>query len=285
MKLISYPGGIKTFLEASLPEDAVGLAWLGQAGFFVRRGKMNLLIDPYLSDCLVRKYAGTEFPHARMMPAPARPNDFRDLDLILCSHRHNDHMDSGSLPELARNNSRCRFLVPKAEKECAVKLGLDESRLVGCNDGDTIRVSNSLEISAIAAAHETLMVNQRGEHHFLGFVLRFGGVAIYHSGDCVVYPGLANRLRGKRIALALLPVNGRSERLTSRGIAGNMSFDEAVDLCLEAEIGCMVPHHFGMFAFNTVDVDELRHKVSGLDARRLQCVLPEATHYYLLMDS
>lgn len=278
MELIPQPGGARALLEANLPADAVALAWLGQAGFAVQAGGRRLLIDPYLSDHLARKYAGKEFPHIRLMPPPVGAAAIRDLDFVLCSHRHSDHMDPGALPELARNNPRCRFVVPRAEREHALGIGLDESRLVPVNDGDSLRVSESLEIRVIASAHETLQTNARGEHHFLGFILRAGGVTLYHPGDCVVYAGLAQRLRAERVDVALLPVNGRSAALTARGVPGNMSFAEARDLCAAAGVGLLVPHHFGMFAFNTADPAELRRQIAETTAPL--CLLPETDRYY-----
>jgi L-ascorbate metabolism protein UlaG (beta-lactamase superfamily) len=280
MTLVPQPGGARALLEASLPADVVGLAWLGQAGFTVRARGRRLLIDPYLSDHLARKYAGKEFPHVRLMPPPVDAGALRNLDLVLCSHRHSDHMDPGALPELARNNPRCRFVVPRAEREHALGIGLDESRLVPVNDGDSARVSESLEIRVIASAHETLQTNARGEHHFLGFVLRAGTLTLYHAGDCVVYEGLAQRLREQRVDVALLPVNGRSAALTARGVPGNMSFAEARDLCAVAGISLLVPHHFGMFAFNTADPAELRRQIA--ETVKPLCVLPEADKYYQL---
>ena len=296
MKLISHPGGAQALWDARLPDLAVGLAWLGQAGFALRYAHHRLLIDPYLSHHLARKYAGTEFPHTRMMPAPLEAGEVRDLDLVLCSHRHSDHTDPGSLATLAENNPQCQFLVPRAELPSITAIGLDESRLLPVNDADTIRVtfhvsrftfqplpvSDSIAIHVIPAAHETLKVNDRGEHHFLGFILKLGGLTLYHSGDCVVYDGLVERLREWAIDLALLPVNGRSERLTARGFAGNMTFDEAKDLCVAARIGAMIPHHFGMFEFNTADPRELQHQITRLDTSVLQCVLPAVDRYYEL---
>jgi L-ascorbate metabolism protein UlaG (beta-lactamase superfamily) len=205
-----------------------------------------------------------------------------NLDFVLCSHRHGDHMDPGTLPVLAQHNPSCRFVVPRAERASAIKLGLRESHLIVANDGDTIRLSDSVELQVIPAAHETLQVNEQGEHHFLGFILRLGGTTIYHSGDSVVYQGLAERLGKLRIELALLPVNGRSQQLNSRGIAGNMNFDEACELCLAAGIRAMIPHHWGMFAFNTADPNTLRWQIAGVDAARLQCVIPEADSFYTL---
>ena len=44
----------------------------------------------------------------------------------------------------------------------------------------------------------------------------------------------------------------------------------------------MLPHHFGMFDFNSINEDELRRKIADLDAAVLQCVLPRVDRYYEL---
>ena len=53
--------------------------------------------------------------------------------------------------------------------------------------------------------------------------------------------------------MALLPVNGRDAHRLAHGVPGNFDFAEAVELCAAAGIATLVPHHWGMFAFNTVD--------------------------------
>lgn len=69
-------------LEGSLPEDllapspALGAAtlwWLGQAGLAVRCGDSRPPIDPCLSDFLVRKYTGKDFPHRLATTAAIAP--------------------------------------------------------------------------------------------------------------------------------------------------------------------------------------------------------------------
>ena len=240
------------------------------------------MIDPYLSDHLARKYAGTEFPHTRMMPPPLNAASVRDLDLVLCTHRHSDHMDPGLSGPLAQANPACRFVVPRAELAAITHLGVPQAQLVPVNAGDILRVSDALEIRVLPAAHETFLLNSCGEHHFLGFLLRLNGVTLYHSGDTVVYQGLLEKLRQQPVDLALLPVNGRSEHLRERGVAGNMTFAEALDLCRAAGIGTLIPHHFGMFAFNTADPTELQQQIDSLDAAAPRCLLPDVRCYYEL---
>jgi len=310
MELSAYPGGAVELWRADPPADAVALAWLGQAGFAIRAGGLRILIDPYLSDHLARKYAGTPMPHVRMMPPPLQADQIRDLDLVLCTHRHSDHMDPGSLGELAANNPACRFVVPRAEIEAAVRAGVPDDRLVPLNDGESFVPADGLEVLAIASAHPEPSTDERGLHRFLGYVLRGTGilpvrptgvppveagpgrpcdawagrpchVTLYHSGDCVVYSGLARRLRELGVNLALLPVNGRSDELTARGVPGNMDFDEAVALCRRARIPAMIVHHFGMFDFNTADPADLRRRAAKLDERRLICIVPFVKEHYM----
>ena len=78
MRLESAPG----FPATGTP----GLFWLGQAGFWIDTGAHRLLIDPYLSDSLARKYAGTAYPHLRMMAAPVSVAALPRPDLVLVTH-------------------------------------------------------------------------------------------------------------------------------------------------------------------------------------------------------
>jgi hypothetical protein len=48
-------------------------------------------------------------------------------------------------------------------------------------------------------------------------------------------------------------VNGRSAALRQAGFAGNFSVAEALALCAGAGVPTMIAHHYGMFAFNTVE--------------------------------
>src|SRR5262245_7622715 len=88
-------------LEGIAPRPGSLLVWwLGQSGFLIKSPVGLLAIDLYLSEHLTRKYAGTGRPHVRMTRAPLGGSELRDLDLVLASHRHSDHLDPGTLPDL-----------------------------------------------------------------------------------------------------------------------------------------------------------------------------------------
>jgi len=281
MEIRQRPGGVSALLDHPPPGGTIALAWLGQAGFALRTPGALLLIDPYLSDSLAVKYRGREFPHRRMMPVPVEPEALNAVAWVLCTHGHGDHMDPGTLPAIASASPRCRFLVPRAEIARAEQIGLPKTRTFGVGAGERRPLGARIEALAVAAAHETIDTDDRGHSRYLGFVLRIGPLAIYHSGDTVPYDGLAERIGAAGIDLALLPVNGRDEHRRSRGVLGNMTFDEAAELCRAAGVPWMLAHHFGMFDFNTVAPDELRRRAAGLPAPP-RCIVPDLNTVYEL---
>jgi L-ascorbate metabolism protein UlaG (beta-lactamase superfamily) len=234
-------------------EPALSAWWLGQAGFLLQGGNLRILVDPYLSDSLAAKYRGQRYPHLRMTPVPVRPEELRDLDLVLASHGHSDHLDPGTLPLLAAGNPRCRFIVPASCRELAVARGVPAAAIASLDAGGRLDLGNGNQVEAVPAAHEQLDRDGNGHCLYLGFILALGGLRIYHSGDCIPYPGLREWLHAAEPDLAFLPVNGRDAVRAANGIAGNFTLEEAIALVLSVPIGLGIGHHFGMFDFNTLD--------------------------------
>ncbi|RKP51877.1 MBL fold metallo-hydrolase [Pararobbsia silviterrae] len=243
---------------------AVRLYWLGQAGFVIDSGPLRMLVDPYLSDTLAHKYRGTHYPHTRMMGAPLAPRDLDRLDLVLCTHRHTDHMDPGTLQPLAERFPALRFVVPAATiDEAIARCGVGIDRLVAVNAGECVEVIDGCVVSPIASAHETLDCDAQGRYPWLGYVIETGGVRIYHSGDGIPYPALAEAVAARRPDIALLPVNGRDAARSGNGVPGNFTLDEAVSLARDARVPNMIAHHYGLFDFNTVEPEIIDDRIAA----------------------
>jgi L-ascorbate metabolism protein UlaG (beta-lactamase superfamily) len=271
------------------PDVAASVVWLGQAGFVLRLAPnasgvdgYTLVIDPYLSDSLATKYAGKHFAHHRLIPPPARASELSNVDLVLCSHKHTDHMDPETLRDLAAASPGCRFIVPDAWCEHAADLGLPAERIVGAHTGQAIEPLPRLRVTPVLAAHEQLDFDHLGRSHHLGFVIENGDVRIYHSGDCVPYAGQAASLKQLGIQVALLPVNGRDAYRLEHGVPGNFHPHEAVQLANEIGADILIGHHFGMFEFNTVNENDLQAALQDLH-ESVQWLRPEPARRFELL--
>jgi L-ascorbate metabolism protein UlaG (beta-lactamase superfamily) len=240
--------------QPSTERDEMRVWWLGQSGFLVRIRGAFLLLDPYLSDALTRKYADTDKPHVRMSRRVIAPERLSGITAVTTSHMHTDHCDAETLRALCKSNPTIRIIAPEANRAAvAERVAVDEATVIGLDDGGSATV-DLFEVHGIAAAHNDLVRDGHGHHCCLGFVIRADGWTLYHSGDTLRYPGLAEKLRAFTIDLALLPINGdRPERR----VAGNLDGAEAAQLAHDIGARCVIPCHYDMFAFNTADPSEL----------------------------
>jgi L-ascorbate metabolism protein UlaG (beta-lactamase superfamily) len=261
------------------PIEQLELYWLGQSGFLLRTRKVTWIIDPYLSNHLADKYRDHVFSHERMKPAPIAIEDLSALDYVFCTHIHGDHLDRPTLEAIAKNQSKTCFVLPGGIESEVSSLQIDHHRFIWAEADKSFWLEDEIEVVPVKAAHEDFEYDTRGRHRFLGYVFRCGEMTLYHSGDCIPYQGLAEKLRELRPDVALLPINGRSKELTEKKIIGNFSLAEAIELCLRAKIPAMMAQHFGMFAFNTIRPELIDQAALGA-SKELQILKAEVGTRY-----
>jgi L-ascorbate metabolism protein UlaG (beta-lactamase superfamily) len=279
--ITAIPSDLCDWHSHPLESDQLAIWWLGQSGFLVRSNDRCFVIDPYLSDSLAEKYRDKKLKHQRMMPIPIKPSELRGLDAVFATHRHTDHLDVGTLPDILGANPGCRLIAPRSAQSRVAEICGDQIITTLVDAGEHVEIMPGLEIDVVAAAHEELQYDADGHAVFLGYVFTLNGTTIYHSGDCVPYDGLVERLRRFDINVALLPVNGRDEFRQKNGVPGNFHFEEAVDLCQQVGIKNLVPHHYGMFDFNTVDLKDLEKKIEAM-GNDLNVILPQIDRVLVL---
>jgi L-ascorbate metabolism protein UlaG (beta-lactamase superfamily) len=225
--------------------------WLGQSGFLIKWAGKHLLLDPYLSDSLTKKYAATNKPHVRMTELVIDPARLDFVNIVTSSHNHTDHLDAETLMPLMQSNLNLKMVIPEANRTfVAERIKCEPGWPIGLVASQSIEIQG-FKITAVPAAHEAIDKDAQGRCLYLGYVVQFGGFTIYHSGDTVLYPEMAPLLRPFEVDLALLPINGRDPK---RGVAGNLDCVEAAALGKAIEAQYVVPCHYDMFEFNTADV-------------------------------
>lgn len=253
---------LKEIRETHTALDELAVWWLGQSGYAFKWQDRILYVDLYLSEHLTLKYADTDKPHVRMTEAPLRGHQITDAELVLASHKHSDHLDPGTLPDLFAASPNARLMLPRSLVSHACLLGLPPHGLIP-TDAHEIHDFKGITIEPIPSAHEEFDWSDETGYPYLGFLIRFGPVTVYHSGDTVPYEGLVDTLRNAAPDLIFLPINGRDERRKALGVPGNMTLDEAVELTAAVRPKVVIPHHYDMFTFNTADVGEFEAKLKA----------------------
>ena len=124
--------------------------------------------------------------------------------------------------------------------------------------------SGPFRISGIAAAHSTEEHDKAGRCRFLGYVVEWNGLSVYHSGDTVWHERAISALRHFRIDIAFLPINGD---LPERRVAGNLNGPQSARLARAVGARLVIPCHYDMFEFNTASPDDFARECKRIGQR------------------
>jgi len=240
------------------------LWWLGQSGFLLQWNGKRVLIDPYLSDSLTKKYLTTDKPHTRMSELVVKPELLRDISVVTSSHNHTDHLDAETLVPVLKNNPGITFIIPEANRDFVVeRIKCEKDFPVGLNDKQSVTI-DGFTFHGVPAKHNEIERDGNGNCKYMGYVIEFGKYKIYHSGDTLWFDGMVDILKKFAVNVAILPINGNKPE---RKVAGNLDCKEAAELGKAIGAGCVIPCHYDMFTFNTADVNEFVNEAKKIGQR------------------
>jgi L-ascorbate metabolism protein UlaG (beta-lactamase superfamily) len=170
--------------------NAVEVTYVGHATVLIEVDGKKILTDPILRDRVM---------HLRRSNNNIRAEWYRDVDAVLISHMHYDHLD---LPSLELLGADTRLIVPRGMAAMLYRRGytqIDELTV-----DDTVNVGE-VEIRATPADHDRARFRGGPTADTLGFVIE-GSYTTYFPGDTDIFPEMANI--SDRMDVALLPVWG-----------------------------------------------------------------------------
>lgn len=223
------------------------IIWLGHSSFLIRLGGKNILIDPVFSDHAspvsfsTRAFAGATPCSARDMP---------DIDVLLISHDHWDHLD---YPTVTALGGRIKQVI------CGLGTGAHFRRwgfgrdIVREADWGESVVNDAVRIRLVPSAHYSGRALTRNKSLWTGFVLESPERRIFFSGDSGYGPHFT--AIGKTFGapdVALLDCGQYNERWKYI----HMTPEEAVRAAKDLGAGTIIPAHVGKFALSTHPWDE-----------------------------
>lgn len=238
------------------------LWWLGQSGYLLQWKGKRVLIDPYLSDSLTKKYLTTDKPHIRMSELVVHPALLKGISVVTSSHNHTDHLDAETLIPVLKNNPSIKFIIPEANRNfVAERVNSAVDFPIGLNDGMMVTV-DGFTFHGIPAKHNQIERDEKGNCRFMGYVIEFDKYKIYHSGDTLWFDEMIDLLVPFNIDVAILPINGNKPE---RKVAGNLNCKEAVILAKAIHAKTVIPCHYDMFIFNTADVRDFVKEAAAIN--------------------
>jgi L-ascorbate metabolism protein UlaG (beta-lactamase superfamily) len=201
-----------------LPDAVSGLGkvtWLGHSTALIEMDGVRVLTDPVLRGRVA---------HLRRVPATGSVP--KNVDAVLVSHAHRDHLD---VPSLARFGRDLRIVVPEGAGRALRRRGFRQVGEVAA--GQEVRVARVV-VRATRANHGA---------HAVGYVVG-GSRLVYFAGDTDVFAEMSDLAPG--LDLALLPVWGWGRRV-GRGHMDPRRAARALQL-LRPRVA--VPIHWGTLA-------------------------------------
>ena len=212
--------------------SSLSLTFAGHATVLLEMDGVRLLTDP-----LLRRRIGVLIRRSPVPPPAVR----RDLDAVLISHAHLDHLD---VPSLRLIDRRTPVVVPRGLGSVLRRLGfvpleMDVGDEVEIGPASAGRSSGSvrLRVKAVPADHAGTRHPLAVQSPALGYVVA-GGLRTYFAGDTGLYDGMRDLAP---IDVAVLPVGGWGPRLPSDHL-NPLSAAKALELLRPT---ACVPMHWG----------------------------------------
>jgi len=204
----------------------LNLTYIGHASVLIEMDGVRIMTDPLLRD---------RVGHIRRQGVGINPALYSNLDAVLISHMHLDHMDLPSLRMIGRST---RLIVPGGCGNLLHRQGFDNVEEV--REGDYTSVK-SVCVGATFADHEGTRYPFGPEADCLGYVLH-GPSTVYFAGDTDIYPEMSS-LAG-HLDMALLPVWGWGPTLGE----GHLTPERAAESLQLLQPRNAMPIHWGTFA-------------------------------------
>lgn len=167
----------KTDLKALDPREDL-IVWMGHSSFYMQLGGKRILVDPIFSghaspfDFMVQAFPGTDVYTAEDMP---------NIDLLLISHDHWDHLDYGTVTALRGKVKQ--VLCGLGVGEHFEYWGYDPEKVIEKDWYEEPLVIDDLSVTITPARHFSGRFLKRNPTLPVSYVFKTPGRSVFYSGD------------------------------------------------------------------------------------------------------
>ena len=225
---------------SSWPDRGITMAWLGHATVLVDFYGVRILTDPALFPRIgVDAIVGTIGP-LRLTACALAPSELPEIDLVLVSHAHFDHLDTPSLGAvrgmpIGVMAPQTSDLLPRAAYTSVHELRWNESMTVRTRRGDIV-------VRAIEVKHWGARMRRDTYRGYNGYVLEREGARLLIGGDTADTPLFRAHRRHGPFEAAVMPIGAYDP-----WIRNHCTPEQAVTMADAAGARLFVPVHHQSF--------------------------------------
>lgn len=264
------PPAPHTPTPAAWDDNAVTMAWLGHASVLINFYGVRIITDPTLYPRIgVDVGVGTLGP-LRLVHCALTPATLPDIDLVLVSHAHFDHLDTPSLAALrgqpaAVMAAATSDLLPRRGYSSVTELRWDEQTTVRTRRGE-------VHVRAIEVRHWGARVQRDTYRGYAGFVVEREGRRLLIGGDTADTSAFRDHRRHGPYDAAIMPIGAYDP-----WIRAHCTPEQAVSMADAAGARLFIPVHHQSFRLSNEPVREpiertvfaLRHEQGRLALREI----------------
>jgi L-ascorbate metabolism protein UlaG (beta-lactamase superfamily) len=230
-------------------DNGITLAWLGHATVLINFYGVRVLTDPTLFPRIGVDVWIRSIGPLRVTSCALEPSQLPDIDVVLVSHAHFDHLDTPSLAAVrgrpaAVMAAETSDLLPRRRYASVRELRWDESIRIDTPRGD-------VEVRALQVKHWGARLRRDTYRGYNGYIIRREGRALLFGGDTAHTPLFTSYRRHGPYEAAIMPIGAYNPF-----IRNHCTPEQSVAMADAAGARLFVPIHHKSFQLSREPFDE-----------------------------
>ena len=251
--------------------------WLGHSSFLLNMNGKIILVDPVFSGAA----SPIPFSVKRFQKPVLKLNELPEIDFILISHDHYDHLDMESIKFFKEKNTQ--FIAPLGVGSHMQSWGIEEERIFEKDWWQSHKIEG-LEFIATPAQHFSgRSLFDRNHSLWASWVIRSDKHSVYFSGDSgydVHFKEIGDKYGPFDLAFV---ENGQYNK---KWRAVHLLPEETIQATKDLKAKRMIPVHWGMFELSMhAWYEPIEESFLRTQAENFQLIAPKIGQMIYLNDS